>query len=102
MAQITCLAKVGLFRVSRVVGTSQAGKPYEFFSLERSFKDEKDEWQNERIILRPSEMSAVADLLKISVRILMTAQAKADNARLKQSGNAGEEPEVGISDDVPF
>lgn len=103
MAQINCLAKLGLFRISRVMGSSQAGKSYEFFSLERSFKNEKDEWENERIILRPAEMCSVADMLKLSARRIMVAQAKADNARMQQNAEAGNaSADDNISDDVPF
>lgn len=104
MAQITCLAKMGLFRVSHVVGTAQNGNAYEFFSLERSYKDEKsDEWKNERIILRPAEICAAAELLQVAARKIAVKQAQIENSRFKQqAGSATAPADEGISDDVPF
>lgn len=105
-AQITCLAKMGLFKVSHVVGTAQNGNAYEFFSLERSYKDETaNEWKNERIILRPAEMCAAADMLKMAAHKVATKQAQLENARFKQQAGAATTSapaDEGISDNVPF
>ncbi|MBP5430152.1 MAG: hypothetical protein J6Y25_04660 [Elusimicrobiaceae bacterium] len=104
-SQITCLAKLGLLKVSHVVGTAQNGNAYEFYSLERSYRDEKaNEWKNERVILRPVELCAVADLLKKAGNAVMTQQARIENARFQQQeGPVATAPATeSISDDVPF
>lgn len=105
MAQITCLAKLGLLKVSHVVGTAQNGNAYEFYSLERSYKDETTkEWKNERVILRPVELCAVADLLKKAANVVITKQARLENARFQQQEGAvtTAPADESISDDVPF
>ena len=75
MANNECLAKLGSIKVSHVTGKSKAGKEYDFYSLDRSYKDEKDEWQTQSITLKPTELLAVASLLKIAGERLAKQQA---------------------------
>lgn len=99
MAQATCLARLGLFKVSHISGTSTNGNAYDFYVLERSYQNTNKEWQSEKITLRPTEMLAVSAMLEQAGKKIMQVQATAQNAKAQQSGGTSEPT---ISDDVPF
>ena len=95
-----CLAKLGSFKVSKVAGEKN-GQAYEFYTIERSYKDKTEEWKSERVIVRPAEMVLVAELLNIACSEVIKEQTEAQNERFSTAS-----PQVGfttdISDEIPF
>lgn len=90
-----CLSKMGGFKVSHVMGEKN-GNPYEFYSVERSWKDQNNEWQRQNITVRPGEMLILAELLNVAAGKIIAAQVKRQNEARQGTGDAE------ISDDVPF
>lgn len=79
-----CLAKLGALKVSHVTGTTQAGREFDFYSLDRSFKNEQTgKWETQSVTLKPTEMLAVANLLKVSAEELAKRQAAEFNSPKK-------------------
>lgn len=89
------LAKLGSFKVSNVKGEKN-GTPYDFYVLERSYKDRNEQWQKEKIIIRPTEMVLAAELLNTACAKVIAEQTKQANERLEPKGDAA------ADDDVPF
>lgn len=76
MANNECLAKLGALKVSHVTGTTQAGKDFDFYSVDRSYKNEQTgKWESQSITLKPTELLAVASLLQIAGERLAKQQA---------------------------
>lgn len=89
------LAKLGGYKVSHVKGEKN-GNPYDFYSLERSYKDKNENWKTESIIIRPAEMAVVSELLNTACAKVIAQQTSDTNARREPTGDAF------VSDDVPF
>lgn len=99
----TCLAALGGLKVEHVKGQKN-GNPYEFFSFEKSFKNQKEEWESKSIILKPNEILAAAELLNIAVAKIISASTKTRNdAKTAKAAEIGHETEdIVSSDDTPF
>lgn len=89
------LAKLGSYKVSHVKGEKN-GNAYDFYVLERSYKDKTENWKSESIIIRPAEMVLAAELLNTACAKIIAQQTSDANARREPTGDAA------VSDDVPF
>ena len=98
-----CLAALGGLKVEHVKGQKN-GNPYEFFSFEKSFKNQKEEWESKSIILKPNEMLVAAELLNMAVAKIISASTKKRNdAKTAKAAEIGHETDDGvIADDTPF
>lgn len=86
MTQTRALAKIGSLEIKEITGQSEKG-PFRMYAVEKSSKQQDGEWKNESIILKPSEIPAIAALCEIAFNTLCKEAADARNMR-KQEGGA--------------
>lgn len=80
-----CIAKTAEFKISYIEGVSEkTGKPYNFYSLERSYKNAAGKWENERIALNSRDLAVVGVLLEMACRADAKEQARLANQKASE------------------
>ena len=84
--KVTCIAKCTEFKISLIEGVSEkTGKPYSFYSLERSYKNAQGQWESERIALNSRDLAVVGMLVECACRADVKEQARAANQRASEA-----------------
>lgn len=85
MTQTRALAKIGSLEIKEITGSNDKGT-YRMYAVEKSTKQQDGEWKNESIILKPTEMPAIAALCELAFNTLCKEAAEARNMRKMEGG----------------
>lgn len=85
------IAKSGNLSLKHMTGTKSDGKAYDFYGIEKNYKDQSGNWKKDELIINPSDMAALAYVSQEGAHYAVVQQAQAANERIAARKTANDD-----------